>query len=91
MKLLIEIEGPGADRPVPGEPGIIEQLEGYLRRLMAQRSHSAVTTITVRRLDPDVVPVKADQLARLQKKLSSVENILAKGGATYSQLKEALK
>lgn len=68
MKLLIEIEGPAADKPVVGEPGVIEQIDAFTKRLVASRSAIALTTVVVRRLDPDVVVVKADQLMRLQKR-----------------------
>jgi len=82
MKLLIEIEGPGADRPVPGEPEAITQIEAFTRKLMQERVRSALPVVTVHRIDDDMTIVKIEALLGLQKRSSLLFDIV--GGSPDS-------
>jgi hypothetical protein len=73
MKLLIEIEGPAADKPVAGEPDVVTQIWSFVRRLVEQRCRVVKASVNVHRLEHDDVLVKRDQLLRLQGKAAVYE------------------
>lgn len=67
MNFLIEIDGPGADKPVPGETSIEFQVEHYVRGIL-KHNRLPFNKVTVHQLPPDTVTVNADALLRLQEK-----------------------